>query len=81
MALVLVCGIFPAGSLSHLECDYRERQGIQHPEVRPHIEIPPAIESCSAARARLRWSEMPCGPEGANEQLANQPTMTKEKKQ
>jgi len=38
--ILLACTLFPAGTLSRQECEYRERQGIQHPEVRPHVEAP-----------------------------------------
>ena len=80
-SILLVCTLFPAGTLSRWECDYRERQGIQHPEVRPHIEVPPAVDSCSEARADMRWSGLPCGSEGAKEQSVKQPTVPMEKKQ
>ena len=63
LGALLACTLFPSGTLSRRECEHRERQGIQHPEVRPHVEAPPIRQSCAEARAVLRWSEMPCGPE------------------
>lgn len=65
MASALACTLFPAGTLSRQECEHRDHQGIQHPEVRPHVEAPPVRRSCAEARVGMRWSEMPCRPEGA----------------
>jgi hypothetical protein len=81
LTLVLVCGIFPAGTLSRHECEYRDRQGVQHPEVRPHVDAPPIEQDCAEARAGMRWSEMPCGPEGAKEQPGKNATVPRERKQ
>jgi hypothetical protein len=64
-----------------LECEYRERQGIQHPEVRPHVEVPPIEQDCAEARAEERWSELPCGAEPMKEQPAKDATTPQEKNQ
>jgi hypothetical protein len=60
---LLACTLFPSGTPSRRECEHRERQGVQHPEVWSHVEAPPIRRSCAEARSVLRWSELPCGPD------------------
>jgi hypothetical protein len=81
VAAAIACTLFPAGSLTRRECDYRARQGIQHPEVRPHVDVSPIKETCSEARTAMRWSELPCAAEAAKQQPAKKLMVPKEKKQ
>jgi hypothetical protein len=62
-AVAFACSLFPPGTLSRQECEHRERQGVQHPELRPHVQTPPIRQNCAEARAEMRWSEMPCAGE------------------
>jgi len=78
---LLACTVFPTNTLARRECEYREREGVQHPEVRPNVDVPPIQQSCEAARAAAHWSDMPCRDQETSQEpqeptAADQPKST-----